>query len=125
MASGLDPTGELGSGHLNIMPSPTGNPTVRPSIRRRYLLRSRLDSWGGALDDFTADYELAELGETYVGQGETIYVMYLSTIMEAASDLNLVLRCVDKDLQNYERIGIGMFWEAEGDGNPNAVITII
>lgn len=38
--------------------------------------------------------------------------MYLSTIMEAASDLNLILRCVDKDLQNYERIGIGMFGEA-------------
>lgn len=51
--------------------------------------------------------------------------MYLSTIMEAASDLNLILRCVDKDLQNYERIGIGMFGEAEGDRNPNAVITII
>lgn len=82
-------------------------------------------SLGRASDGFAADYELAELGETHVGQGETIYVMYLSTIMEAACDLNLVLRCVDKDLQNYERIGIGMFWEAESDRNPNAVITII
>ena len=42
-----------------------------------------------------------------------------------ASDLNIVLRCVGKGLQAYERIGIGMFWEAESDRNPNAVITII
>ena len=76
-------------------------------------------------DDFAADCELAEPGETYVGRGETVYVMYLSTIMEAAFDLNLVLRCVDKDLQKYERICIGMFWEAESDRNPNARITTI
>lgn len=82
-------------------------------------------SLGGAPDDFAADYEFAELGETYVGQGETVYVMCLSTIMETASNLNLVLRCVDKDLQNYEKIGIEIFWEAERDGNPNAVITTI
>lgn len=125
MASGLDPTGELESGHIliscHLLPATLQyDPQSDGDICYGLVL-----SLGRASDGFAADYELAELGETHVGQGETIYVMYLSTIMEAASDLNLVLRCVDKDLQNYERIGIGMFWEAESDRNPNAVITII
>ena len=125
MALGLDPTGELESGHIliscHLLPAILQyDPQSDGEIRYSLVL-----SLGGTPDDFAADYELAEPGETYVGQGETIYVMYLSTIMEAGSDLNLVLRCVDKDLQKYERIGIGMFWEAESNRNSNVVITII
>ena len=98
MASGLDPAGELESGHIlmscHLLPAIIQyDPQSDGEICYGLVL-----GLGGTPDNFAADYEPAELGETYVGQGETIYVMYLSTITEAASDLNLVLQCVDKDL---------------------------
>ncbi|OCL03224.1 HET-domain-containing protein [Glonium stellatum] len=123
--SGLDPTGELESGYIltscHLLPATLQyNPQSSGEICYSLTMSPE-----GEPNDFAADYELSEPGETYVAHGDTIYMMYISTVMEAASDLNLVLRCVDTDLQKYERIGIGMFWEAESGRSPNTVITIV
>ena len=91
MGSGLDPTRELESGHIlilcHLLPATLQyDPQSDSEIRCSLVL-----SLGGTPDDFAADYELAEPGETCVGQGETIYVMYLSTIMEAGCNRLLAL----------------------------------
>jgi hypothetical protein len=55
---------------------------------------------------FSPDYDLAAKGGGYVDPGDTVYCLRIGIVSSLRVECPIVLRCLNNERQQYERIGL-------------------
>jgi hypothetical protein len=68
---------------------------------------------------FSPDYDLAAKGGGYIGSEDTVYCLRIGIIPRLGVECSIVLRCLNNERQQYERIGLlKQPLPSEGDSAP-------